>query len=184
MELKGLKIDKLLVLDGDKPKTVGSRVRPFWIVQCDCGKIFSRQQAALSRRLRLNLPAMCKNCSAKLAGDSKSAGEIIVRRDGRIWSKKQRRYIPQSTIKGYKAVWVNGKRTYTHRLVAEKFIPNPENKPQVNHIDGKKWNNHVSNLEWNTVSENVQHAYDNGLNECSEYQKEQIRISNRKRKKQ
>ena len=58
---------------------------------------------------------------------------------------------------GYLNVSLKGKTCYIHRLVAQAFIPNPENKPTVNHIDKNKNNNTVDNLEWATYSEQEQH---------------------------
>ena len=63
----------------------------------------------------------------------------------------------------YIVVTLHGKQYPVHRLVAQVFIDNPDNKPEVNHIDGNKMNNTVDNLEWVTRSENQQHAADNSL---------------------
>jgi transcriptional regulator len=68
-----------------------------------------------------------------------------------------------SAIKGrYYSTRINGKTTLVHRFVAEIFIPNVDNKPQVNHINNIGTDNRVQNLEWVTSSENVQHRYNLG----------------------
>lgn len=72
------------------------------------------------------------------------------------------------TSKGYMMVGINmddgiRRNKGVHVLVAEAFIPNPENKPMVNHEDTNKTNNKVSNLSWVTNSENMLHAFENGL---------------------
>lgn len=75
---------------------------------------------------------------------------------------KERR-VHKNRKRGYAYVRTPTHNYLAHRLVATAFIPNPHNKPQVNHVDGNKLNNHVSNLEWVTAAENAQHAIKSGL---------------------
>lgn len=73
--------------------------------------------------------------------------------------------------KGYLRVtlYINGKKVnrLLHRLVAEAFIPNPDNKPEVNHKTGDKHKNGADDLEWSTRKENLNHADDTGLRDGS-----------------
>ena len=74
---------------------------------------------------------------------------------GRVYNKKQNRYNNVTIRKdGYCKTTINYKTTYLHRLIATAFIPNPENKPQVAHLNGDTTDNRACNLEWATAKEN------------------------------
>lgn len=86
-----------------------------------------------------------------------------ITRDGRVYNtKRNKEIIPRPNPKGYLKIRLNkdGKRYsfFIHRLVAQHYIPNPENKPTVNHIDHNVSNNNVENLEWSTHKEQAQHS--------------------------
>lgn len=95
-----------------------------------------------------------------------------IKEDNCFYNRKGIILKPVLDISGYYRVTITFKNRKqkvfpVHRLIAQTFIPNPENKPQVNHKDGNKTNNNVENLEWVTVQENIVHAFENGLNKGS-----------------
>lgn len=100
-------------------------------------------------------------------GEVRSVDRVCIYSDGRKFIHKGKTLNQYYGRGGYYNIKVSvggkHKTINVHRLVAETFIENPHNKPQVNHIDGDKTNNNVNNLEWATQSENTQHAYDNNL---------------------
>lgn len=104
--------------------------------------------------------------------------DYSVTKDGRVYSHFTDKYIKpflreDSYDYWYVNLYRNGLKSKhsIHRLVAKAYLPNIENKAQVNHIDGNKFNNNLDNLEWVTASENGKHAYKLGLSKVSDYHK-------------
>ena len=107
-------------------------------------------------------------------------GEYEVSNLGRVRSYYKGLHIKTQRINNcgycYVKLYVKGKRqkmARVNRLVAEAFIPNPDNLSDVNHKDMNKTNNHVSNLEWSSHRGNVQHSYDSGQRQAHKWTEEE-----------
>ena len=102
----------------------------------------------------------------------------------RIYKNGKVNFMTPRILNGYWRVKLcNGntqKEYFLHRLIAQAFIPNPENKPEINHINGIKTDNRIENLEWVTRSENAIHATKTGLLKYSEYRYNRARDINSK----
>lgn len=100
-------------------------------------------------------------------GRVRSVRRTFTRSDGKVKTFQGKILSPGKKTNGYLFVGFSriGKRKahHIHRLVASAFIPNPEDKPFVNHKNLDKSDNRASNLEWVTHSQNIQHAKDNGV---------------------
>lgn len=101
-------------------------------------------------------------------GRVKALPKTLQYSDGRLYHYKEKILKYSTGTSGYPTLHfysLEGVREtcMIHRLVASAFIPNIDNKPTINHMDGNKQNNSVSNLEWNTYTENQEHARLTGL---------------------
>jgi len=95
---------------------------------------------------------------------TKDIGNYIVHTDGKIWSKYKKDWIKPRVFKQrYVRVKINNKRIPLHRLVAQCFLSNPLNHPEVDHINNNKEDNRVENLQWISGFDNRSKAHKDGL---------------------
>ena len=119
--------------------------------------------------MKLKVLELFGDLKIKVSDDGKiyTLDHSYLRKNGRLDNRKGKQLRPSVDKDGYERVVLTKdgiRKTYSvHKLVSLAFIPNPENKTTINHIDGNKRNNNVSNLEWATEKENQNHKWKNGL---------------------
>ena len=95
---------------------------------------------------------------------TKDIGSYIVHADGRVWSKWSQDWIKSKPFKNrYIRVKINNKRIPLHRLIAQCFLSNPLNHPEVDHINNNKEDNRLENLQWISAFDNRSKAHKDGL---------------------
>ena len=106
--------------------------------------------------------------------DITEGGQVISKRTNKKLKKQTNRY-------GYETfrACINYKKytVYIHRAVALKYLNNPNNYPEINHIDGNKTNNNVDNLEWCSREHNIKHAFNTGLNNQKNKKRKVVKIN-------
>lgn len=114
-----------------------------------------------------DIPGYEGSYQASTKGKIRGLNRICLSKNGSFRTVSNKILTPKIDRYGYYELHLSLKNIRIHFkihiLIAKTFISNPKNKPQVNHKDGNKLNNKISNLEWNTNSENILHAFKNGL---------------------
>lgn len=87
-------------------------------------------------------------------------GKYAVTSCGKVWSYRSKRFLKiEKTSNGYLRVYLQDKHYYVHRLVAETYLSNPDNLPEVHHIDANKEHNYINNLQWMSKRDNLIEMY-------------------------